>query len=576
LGSYGVFLRSQRTETLRPRPLPPEEVGAIPVLPLEGRELFARENRSLLEHVLGQYVKGRRWFRSKARAIRSLGIQDIIPMRFLGSAGYILLVQVVYTEGEPETYVLPLVVAAAEKTAIVMNEYPHAVAARLKSERKDNGREELLFDGMVDANFCKFLLEAIGRRRTFKAIGGEITASNTRVFRSVRGPAGVILEPEPMKVEQSNTSVVFGHRLILKLFRRLEEGMNPDLEIGRFLTERTSFSHIAPVAGAMEYRRRKGQPISLAILQGFVVNQGDAWQYTLDSLAHYLRQAFAHPTVQAPTVSRKHLLSSLKELPGLAKEMIGPYMASAQLLGKRTAELHVALASGTDHPDFAPVAFTRAYQMFLYQSMKNFTIGTLQLLQKRLNRLPDAIREDGRAVLDMKKAIMERFDLVRSKKISAIRVRCHGDYHLGQVLYTGNDFVIIDFEGEPARSLTERRSRRSPIQDVAGMIRSFHYAAHSALLRQASLVPRPEDNLPGLWQWGQFWYAWVSVAFLGSYLDSIQGAHLLPEEMGTLKILLDAYLLEKAVYEIGYELNNRPEWIKVPIQGILQLIESVE
>jgi len=429
---------------------------------------------------------------------------------------------------------------------------------------------------MVDANFCTFLLEAIGRRKTFKAKGGEITASPTRVFRRVRGPAGVSLEPKPMKAEQSNTSVVFGHRLILKLFRRLEGGINPDLEIGRFLTERTSFSQIAPVAGAMEYRRTKGQPISLAILQGFVVNQGDAWQYTLDSLAHYLRQAMAHPVVQAPPVSRKHLLFSIEELPGLAEEMIGPYMASAQLLGKRTAELHVALASGTDHPDFAPVPFTRAYQRSLCQSMRNFTIRTLQLLQKRLNCLPDEIREDGRAVLSMKKAIMERFDLVRSKKISAIRVRCHGDYHLGQVLYTDNDFVITDFEGEPARSLIERRSKRSPIQDVAGMIRSFHYAAHSALLRQVSLVPRPEDHLPGLWQWAQFWYTWVSVVFLRFYLDGVQGAHLLPEEMGSLKILLDAYLLEKAVYEIGYELNNRPEWIKVPIQGILQLIESVE
>lgn len=377
-----------------------------------------------------------------------------------------------------------------------------------------------------------------------------------------------------MKVEQSNTSVVFSNRLILKLFRQLEAGVNPDLEIGRFLTEKTSFTNISRVAGALEYSRKRGRPMSLAILQAFVPNEGDAWQYTLDSLERYLQQVLTHPTVQVPPVPQKHLLSLLKEPPPLAKETIGPYFSSAQLLGQRTAELHVALASMPEDPEFAPEPFTAMYQTSLYQSLRSFTIRTLQLLRQRLKDLPETLREDAGVILDMEKAIVERYQLIRKQKISAMRIRCHGDYHLGQVLYTGKDFVIIDFEGEPARPLSERRLKRSPLRDVAGLIRSFHYAAHSALLHQAPLTPRPEDDLPVLQQWAQSWYVWVSTTFLKSYLDSVSQAHLLPENEEQLKILLDAYLLEKAVYEIGYELNNRPDRVNVPIQGILQLMGS--
>lgn len=200
---------------------------------------------------------------------------------------------------------------------------------------------------------------------------------------------------------------------------------------------------------------------------------------------------------------------------------------------------------------------------------------TLQLLRERLKDIPDELREDAQQVLDSEKGIVERFQLLRNRKISAARIRCHGDYHLGQVLYTGKDFVIIDFEGEPARPLSERRIKRSPLRDVAGMIRSFHYAAHSALLHQSSLALRPESLLT-LERWAQFWYVWVSTSFLRSYLQSVEHTQLLPDDPEQLKILLDVYLLEKAIYEIGYELNNRPHWLKVTLQGVLQLLKATE
>lgn len=575
LSPYAFFwfsLELEPVEARRARALPSEEVGAVPVIARERDELFERENWPILESALQDYMRGRRWFRGKARNIRSAEINDVIPLRFGQSAAYIVLIQVEYTEGEAETYVIPLTTAPEEKAGEITNEHPYALVAHLKAGNRNS--QWILYDALVDKVFTKFLLQAIGQRRHYKGQIGELSASPTRVFRDARGKDAAALQPALMKVGQNNTSVVYGNRLILKLFRRLEEGTNPDLEIGRYLTEETPFEHISQVAGALEYRRKRGKPMSLAILQSFVANEGDAWQYTLDSLERYFMNVMAHPTVQAPPIPRKHLLSLLKEPPALAKETIGPYLNSAQLLGQRTAELHIALASGLDNPDFAPDSFTFMYQNSLYQYMRSFTIRIFQLLREHVKSLPEELKEDAQHVLDLEKDIIERYQPIRKQKISAARIRCHGDYHLGQVLFTGKDFVIIDFEGEPTRSLSERRLKRSPLLDVAGMIRSFHYAAHSALTIQAPLTPRPADDLPLLRHWAQYWYVWVSVAFLTSYLDVVGLSGLLPENPEHLRILLDAYIMEKAIYEIGYELNNRPDWVKVPLQGILQLMEA--
>ncbi len=572
---YWFSLESERAEPLRLRALPSEAIGTLPTLAETEEELFARENWFVLEAILLDYIRGRRWFRGKARESWGLQILDIIPIHSPEFVANLVLIEVEYTEGDSETYTLPLISVPAEQADEIMSEYPHAVIARLKTGKRNGDSEILLYDALVDKNFCRFLIETIGRRRHFKGRAGKVIASRTRVFRNARGPAEVSLDPIPVKAEQSNTSVIYGDRLILKLFRRLEEGVNPELEIGRLLTEKTAFAHISPMAGALEYYRRKGQPMSLAILQGFVPNEGDAWQYTLDFLNRYFKYVLVHPTVQVPPVSEKHLLSLLKEPSALAQETIGPYLISVQLLGKRTAELHVALASASDDPNFTPEPFSLLYQNSLCHAMRSFATQTLQLLQERVKELPEELRENAQQVLDSEESITERFHSIRNRKISATRIRCHGDYHLGQVLYTGKDFVIIDFEGEPARSLSERRIKRSPLRDVAGMIRSFHYAAHSALLHQSSLALKPED-LPALEHWAQFWYVWVSSSFLMSYLNGVEQAQLLPDDPDQLRILLDAYLLEKAIYEIGYELNNRPDWVKVPLQGILRLLKAEE
>jgi maltose alpha-D-glucosyltransferase/alpha-amylase len=276
--------------------------------------------------------------------------------------------------------------------------------------------------------------------------------------------------------------------------------------------------------------------------------------------------------VGTPATLRQSLLElSDMEAPEDALETIGSYLGSARLLGQRTAELHLALASNPSNPAFAPESFTDLYRRSLYQSLRNLTGQVFDLLNQRRPGMPEPVRRLAQEVVERRDEVLDRFRHIMEHRIVASRIRCHGDYHLGQVLYTGNDFVIIDFEGEPARAITERRLKRNPLRDVAGMVRSFHYATNAALTGQAPILIRTED-VPALEQWGSYWYAWVSAAFLNSYLNILGESPLLPRDRGDLDTLLNIYLLEKAVYEIGYELNNRPDWVRVPLAGVLNLL----
>jgi len=357
----------------------------------------------------------------------------------------------------------------------------------------------------------------------------------------------------------------------------MEEGTSPELEVGRFLTEKMSFPNAPPVAGALEYRHRSiPEPVTLGILHGYVRNEGDAWRYTLDELGFFFDRVLAHPEVASPPLLKGSLLDIVEmSIPPVAEETIGPYLTSAQLLAQRTAELHLVLASASVDARFLPEPFSLAYQRSLFHSMRSFANLVLRLLQQRLPGLPDNTAPIAKAIIDKEAAITQRFQELIKQKITGMRIRCHGDYHLGQVLYTGDDFFIIDFEGEPARYLTERRIKRSPLRDVAGMIRSFHYAAYAALRSRATKVPREED-LPILEEWSKVWYLWVSVTFLKAYLEIVSDLPILPESKEGKKALLDAYIMEKALYEIDYELNNRPDWVHLPLQGVLHILEAEE
>jgi maltose alpha-D-glucosyltransferase / alpha-amylase len=531
-------------------------------------ELFRGKNRQRLGDLIPSFLTRCRWFGGKARNIKAVTITEVIPLPYDATVAYFTMAKVGYVEGEPETYILPMAVAFGERAARVQEEFPQSIVAHLRGV----DQEGVLYEAVGENSFHIALLESIARRRHFRADGGELNARPTRVFRQIRSLMKPSISTAIIKAEQSNTSIVFSDWFILKLLRRAEEGVNLDLETGLFLTEKSSFAHSPPVAGSLEYYPQHGQPITLGILHGFVPNQGDAWKYTLDVLGHFFEAALATKADLTPElVPQKALVDlAMTEVPPLAQEMIGHYLESARLLGERTAELHVALAANTSDPNFAPEPFSKLYQRSIYQSMRNLTARTFQLMRSRLKHLPEKGLDLAKKVLEREGQVYDSFHPLLESRINAARIRVHGDFHLGQVLFTGKDFIIIDFEGEPARSLTERRLKRGALRDVAGMLRSFHYAAYHAIY---SRDIRPEDIL-AVEQWANFWQIWVSAVYLKTYLELAGTADFLPKNPQEMQILLSAFCLEKAIYELRYELNNRPEWVNIPLLGILQLLEA--
>jgi len=575
---YWFSLEAKKPEQIDLTTAPAEVLVPTLMLTEIGKDLYKREKRPALEAALLDYVRRHRWFGGKARYIRSSEIQDVIVIPFDTSVAHLILLRMEYSEGDPETYLVPITFALEERASQIISELPQAMVARLKLRSKGEDRDGVIYDALIEQGFHDALLKAMARRRRFKGEKGEIVGAYNRTeFRRILGSVEGALESAILKGEQTNTSVVYGDRFKLKLFCRLEEGVSPELEMGRFLTEIKPFPNAPPVVGTLEYRtQQKGEPTTLGILHEYVHNEGDAWQYTLDSLGRYFEGVLAQPDVEAPMPAVASLLDlSDESMPSIVTDTIGPYLVSAQLLGQRTAELHLTLASAIDDPNFVPEQFSVTYQRSLYHGMRGFAIQVLQLLRQRLKYLPDEVKVDAQKVLNLEDTIISRFQDISKRKLTGMRIRCHGDYHLGQVLYTGNDFVIIDFEGEPARHVGERRIKRSPLRDVASMIRSFHYAVYVALHGQGSTVPRPDD-LPILEKWAQAWYLCVSATFLNAYLQLMVDTPVLPQTREGMRAILDAYLLHKAIYEINYELNNRPDWVGLPLQGILQILETKE
>jgi maltose alpha-D-glucosyltransferase / alpha-amylase len=364
------------------------------------------------------------------------------------------------------------------------------------------------------------------------------------------------LQSKVSRAEQSNSSIIYGEKYILKVFRKLESGINPDIEVGAFLT-RQGFSHTPPMLGDLQYKTESGDVMYAGILQGFVPNHGDAWKYTLDSLGGFFERARQNGT--APAAGDGHPFDLLsEELPAVARQTIGEYLESARLLGVRTAQMHAALSSDHSNPDFAPEAFTEQYGEILYREMLHEADRAFGLLREKCDSLPSEAAGNAQTLLPREAAIRERFSTLRQRQIGALRIRHHGDYHLGQVLYTGDDFIIIDFEGEPARPLAARRLKTLAMRDVAGMIRSFSYAAFS-------------EGGAGLEHWAAFWSTWVSVTFLKGYFEKAQGSPFAGSDISEQRFLFDAFVLQKALYETAYELNNRPDWVHIPLRGILSL-----
>ncbi len=536
----------------------------------EWTEAFRGRAKRALEDLLPGYICRQNWFGGKAKGIKEVTITEMVPVPPEGEpTGFLVLAQVDYVQGEPELYSMPLAFARGDEVQGVGPNLPQLVLAELKFE---DGTQGLLHDALESPQFCRVLLEMVLRARPSSGSEGEVRGSLTsaggRVLGEIPSPSSFLC-----KSRQRNSTVIFGDGLVMKLFRRLEVGVNPDLEVGRFLTER-GFANAAPLVASLEYRAQNGDGLSLVAVHSFFSEGKSAWSVTLEALGRYFDRvgAFHAKGETPPPVGEGVLLLAGGEATAGLQEIIGTFLESARLLGRRTGAMHMALASDTDDEAFAPEAFTPHYARGLFQSMRALTTHNLRLLRRQLKGLPAELAPMAERVLSLESEIILRYRLLFEHPLNAKRTRIHGDYRLGQVLWTGKDFFIRDFEGEPVMSLSERRLKRSPLWDVASMIRSFAYAAHEGLHQQVARGSLPPENLAGFEPWASFWKRAVGAAFLQSYLTSFEDSGLLPKAPEDLQMMLRAYLLNQAMRELNYALSNEPDQLKVVLPGILHVM----
>jgi trehalose synthase-fused probable maltokinase len=536
----------------------------LPTLTVEGAWSWPGATRDAGKQDLAVAMTGaiasRRWFGSKTRAIESLQIVDAIGV---SETVWLLLAKIHFKQGPAEVYQVPLGYAEGESAARLLAE---GTAAWIRVVSA-GGRIGVLYDALGDADFCRQLLELFESPRALRGIDGELIVEPTASFDRVRGNPAEKLTTRLVQAEQSNTSVIYGDRLILKLFRRVEMGLNPDFEISEQLT-RQRFANTPGLAGTMEYRPEHDEPWALAMLQAFVPNQGDAWKFTLDWLATSLRAPDTGGAVPA-TCDERLCRAAERPIPDAVREFYGEFLSSVELLGRRTAEMHLALAADSVDPAFAPEPFAETGRRDYFGRCADEARATFQLLAGHAPRLSGRTAEQARRVARLEPLALDRYAGLVDKPIDVYTIRCHGDYHLGQVLWTGDDFMIIDFEGEPVRSIDERRRKQLAMRDVAGMIRSLHYASCTAASEAQKESKRDDGRIE---DWTRAWYAWSSVAFLAAYRQTVAESVFMPAPIDAFERLLDGCLLEKALYELRYELNNRPDWVYLPLEALVELL----
>jgi len=563
---------------LRPQPAPKVVTGPdekeLPLLHVRGswERVFHGKTREALEELVLSYLGTCPWFVDPGRTAKSATIQEQVPVVNGSEIARVCLVQVDYGEGEPQGFIVPLAYARDKEAEDVLGNLRQSAIVRLRVGGGAENEEGLLYDATAAKGFASTMLQAVAERASFPGSGTEIAAWPEDDLARYQPPDQALPEPSILRNDEADTSLAFGDRLVLKFFRRVEPGVNPELEMGRFFARRNVFPNHPPLVGAIEFRRASAEPVTLGVLQGFVPNEGTAWDYTLDDLGRFFDRALTLTIApeDLPLPSRPRIDLVDQPIPPLAEEVIGSYLAFVSRLGQRTAEFHVALASATDDPSFAPEPFTQMYQRSLYQSLHTQARRTYELLRKRLKSLPDEERGEAQKVLDHEDEVLRRMRQIYERRIDAQRTRYHGDYHLGQILNTGKDVVILDWEGDAGRPMSDRRLKRTPLRDVAGMLRSFHFAIYVAS-RKGRL--RPED-IPALEPWTRMWYVWVSVAFLKAYLTVADQASFLPKKRADLEILLDFSLIKRAVGDLSRELKSHGERIMVPLRGLVRLHQS--
>jgi maltose alpha-D-glucosyltransferase / alpha-amylase len=518
---------------------------------------------ALTQDLLPDYLRQRRWFTSKSRELQKIRIEHAPRLEYFGESYYLALLEVRFTTGDDEVYILPL--ARTTNVARYRRQDPEA----LIGEVRGIGTPFWLVDGLYEPGLREAFFAGMWNERIEMTDQGTLRFEPGKILRNY---AFETAQSRLLKTEQSNTSIVYEDKFFFKTFRKQDTDINPDLELVRFLSERAGFAHAPQYGGSVFYYPRggKGTYYTLGLMQNMIENEGQAWSLMLElARAGYDRILASETAVAIPPLE-----PPATELPQEVEKLIGKNtLERAALLGQRTAELHIALASDPDLPDFSPEPFDMAFQQHVHAGFLRLLDEKMAPLAERVDELPTAAKADAEAVLARQGEIRKRFDRMAEHPFSVAKTRVHGDYHLGQVLHDKEDFYIIDFEGEPLLSIAERREKRTPFKDVAGMVRSFHYAAIGALLLGDQYDAKARKQLR---PWAEYWFRAMAQAFLSEYLTKTADQPFVPSNESDRDLLLSIYILEKAIYEVAYELNSRPDWLPIPLRGVLTALEGIE
>lgn len=545
-----------------PPPAPPHGGTDAAAASAAREALFDTDARGYIERGLPEFLVRQRWFGGKARPIAAARLADWGALTRGAEPAFLLLADVHFEDGGVDRYFLPVALAAGPRAQQILAEHRDRVLAAVPGAG--------VLHEALEAGAARHLLEALAAGREIPLRRGLVRAVPGSTLAGIDGGGLASLAPRRLSGEQSNTSIVFGDRFILKLVRRVEPGPNPEHEIGYHLTERVGFTGVPPLAGALEYRDASGAVTTLGVLQALVRHQAGGWDHAVDHVRRFYDRALSHGGHAPVPPGRVSLLQlGAGPVPPPAADLIGGYLEMAVTLGRRTAELHAALADARGDPAFEPEPLTAAARQRLAASLRAHGEAALQALATGLGRVPPALAGRAAALLARRGAIAAHFDRLAALDAPMSAIRVHGDFHLGQVLVADGDVAILDFEGEPLKSIEERRSKQPALKDVAGMLRSFSYAAYAALFERAQ---GRAEVAAALDPWARTWHTYVSAAFLRAYRTAAAGARFVPADAGAFEVLLDVLLLDKALYELLYELNNRPAWLQIPIWSILALL----
>ncbi len=558
----------------QPTPVKSEAAGpvALPAIAVteDWQEIFSGRPRAQLEAILPEYLKAQPRFAGGGKTIKLVTLREHFAVCRCRAARLVALtfLFVEYVDANPEIYLLPLSLTSdeaagpAEKRIAAIN-------------RRDGAALGVLGDAMADSTFAGAVLNFIRERDRLRNDYGEIESLRTMALRRTLD-SGPMPNPTILHTNDGNTTAMYQDRVVLKFYRRVSQGMNPELEIGRHLTAK-NFPNSPHLLGALEYRGNDGSEMTLAIAKAFIPYAKNAWEFTLDAVTRYYERVFASaargqspglPPAFGPLKLLQH--ASTPENP----DHVGSYLESARLLGVRTAELHLALASPNGDGEFVVEPMTSHYLRGVFQTMRFLASQNLRLLRRQIKLLPPDLAPVAQRACELEPAILKCYRPLMEQQFEAGRTRIHGDCQLDQILWTGRDFVFVDFEGDANLPISERRLKRSPLVDVARLVRSFHHAAYAGFHQQVELGAIARENLPKYEPWVRHWNRAVSRAYLQAYCERVRDSALLPGDEDKLRMLLLAYVLHQVMDELGRELRSRSENVRAPLQAIINLTEE--